>query len=182
MNNLDVLTIETATDKSKELLNNSIKSFGVVPNLHGVLAVSPSTLEAYQQLHALALDSSFTKEELTIVWQSINVEHDCHYCIPGHAMIAHSMKIDSTLIDALENKQPMPTEKFRILQNTTLKILQNRGKISADDVEEFYKAGYGPQQLVEIILVLSQKVISNYVNHLADTPVDGFVKDFLKVK
>lgn len=182
MNNLNVLTLKNAPDKSQKLLQNSIKSFGVVANLHGVLAVSPPTLEAYQRLHALALESSFSKEELTVVWQSINVEHECHYCIPGHTMIAHSMKVDNDLIGALENRQSMPDEKLQVLQDTTLEILRNRGKLSSNNVERFYAAGYGPQQLVEIILVLSQKVISNYVNHLADTPVDEFVSKFTQEK
>jgi hypothetical protein len=56
----------------------------MIPGLHGVLAGAPGILDAYQQLHELFVNSSFNEEELTVVWQSINVEHACHYCVPTH--------------------------------------------------------------------------------------------------
>ena len=45
-------------------------------------------------------------------------------------------------------------------------------------LNKFYEAGYGQQQVLEIILALSQKVMSNYVNHIAETPVDDAFKKF----
>ena len=46
----------------------------------------------------------------------------------------------------------------------------------------FFIAGYGQQQVLEVILGLSQKVISNYVNHVADTPVDAMFEQFTWTK
>ena len=74
MSTLKIHTIETAPEGSKKLLNKSLKAFGMVPGLHGVLADSPETLDAYQKLHELFSNSSFNNEELTVVWQTINVE------------------------------------------------------------------------------------------------------------
>ena len=71
--------LDSAPEGSKPLLENSLKGFGMIPNLHGVMAEAPSVLEAYQQLHRLFQDSSFSNDELTVVWQTINVEHECHY-------------------------------------------------------------------------------------------------------
>ena len=48
---LKVHTIESAPEDSKPLLEQSVKDFGMLPGLHGVLASSPSTLEAYKALH-----------------------------------------------------------------------------------------------------------------------------------
>ena len=64
------------------------------------------------------------------------------------------------------------------LRATTLNVVRNRGVLSDDDVDAFYSAGFAKQQLLEIILILSQKVLSNYVNHLADTPVDAPFQKF----
>jgi hypothetical protein len=55
----------------------------MIPGLHR-FGRSPGILDAYQQLHELFVNSSFNEEELTVVWQSINVEHACHYCVPAH--------------------------------------------------------------------------------------------------
>ena len=179
MNNLDVLSATDAPEASQPLLAKSLKAFGVIPNLHAVMAVSPSVLDAYQQLHHLFQNSSFNNEELTVIWQTINVESECHYCIPAHTFIAHNMKVAPSLNDALRNRTAMPTEKLQALHETTLKVIRQRGKVSNSDVDTFYKAGYGPQQLAEIVLGIAQKVLSNYINHLANTPIDNMMKDFV---
>ncbi|GGZ39119.1 hypothetical protein GCM10007049_35580 [Echinicola pacifica] len=169
---LTVHTIDSAPEKSKPLLQKSKDAYGYVPNLHGVLAGSPQLLEAYQRLHELFSNSSFDADELTVVWQTINVEHECHYCVPAHTAIAHSMKVDQEIIDALRNKTELPTEKLQVLHETTLAIVKDRGFISEEVSQKFFDAGYNQTNLLDIILGLSQKVISNYTNHIAETPSD----------
>ncbi|WP_338813394.1 carboxymuconolactone decarboxylase family protein [Bernardetia sp. Wsw4-3y2] len=172
---LQIHTIETAPDNSKVLLENSTKAYGYVPNLHGVLAGAPGLLEAYQNIHELFANSSFNNDELTVVWQTINVEHECHYCVPAHTAIAKVMKVDDAISEALRNKTELPTPRLEALRTMTLSMVRNRGNISKDDVQAFYSAGFNQRQLLEIILGLSQKVISNYTNHIAETPLDkGF--------
>ncbi len=178
MSTLKIHTIETAPEKSKPLLEGSLKAYGMVPGLHGVLASSPETFEAYQKLHELFSNSSFTPEELTVVWQAINVEHECHYCVPAHTAIANMMKVDATISDALRNETKLPTEKLEVLRDTALSIVRNRGNISDEELQRFYNVGYGQQQVLEIILGLAQKTISNYTNHIAQTPVDAPFKPF----
>jgi len=172
MNKLTVHTLDTAPEGSLPLLQNSIKNFGSIPSLHGVMAESPVVLEAYQMLHKWFQESSFDAEELTVVWQTINVEHQCHYCVPAHAAIAKMMKVDDGLVAALRHGDPMPTAKLQALHDTTLLLVRNRGVVDPGDVQKFYDAGYDQKALLEIILGLAQKVMSNYINHLADTPID----------
>ncbi len=179
MTSLKIHTIESAPEASKPLLQGSQKAFGMIPNLHGILATSPQVLEGYQKLHELFCNSSFNAQELTVVWQGINVEHECHYCVPAHTGIAHAMKVDPALTDALRNEQPMPTTKLQALLDTTLIIVRNRGHISQEQLDSFYAAGYGEQHLLDIILGLSQKVMSNYINHIGNTPVDESFEQFV---
>ncbi|QDE32360.1 carboxymuconolactone decarboxylase family protein [Shewanella polaris] len=178
MTSFTIHTFESAPEESKAILEGAKKQMGMVPNLFAVLAESPSTLKAYQQLHQLFTETSFDAEELTVVWQTINVEHECTYCVPAHTGIAHSMKVDPAITEALRNKTAMPTAKLQALHEATLSIVRNRGNISETELETFYAAGYGQQQVLEIILGLSQKVISNYTNHVAKTPVDDVFKKF----
>ncbi|MGO2103412.1 MAG: carboxymuconolactone decarboxylase family protein [Psychroflexus halocasei] len=172
MTTLKVHNIETAPEESKGLLEQSQKSNGMIPNLHGVLAGAPKILEAYQTLHELFTKSSFNNEELTVVWQAINVEHECHYCVPAHTGIAKMMKVDDDITEALRNETPLEDAKLEALRTMTLGIVRNRGNVSQEDLDAFYEAGYGEAQVLEIILGLSQKTISNYVNHIANTSVD----------
>ena len=170
--NFEQHTRETAPTESQPLLDNSHKAFGMIPNLHAVMATAPAVLEAYQALHKLFQQTSFDAEELTVVWQTINVEHECHYCVPAHTGIAHMMKVDSAISDALRNRSELPTKKLQVLRITTLALVRNRGRLSEKELTAFNEVGYGNRQLLEIILGISQKVMSNYVNHLAQTPVD----------
>lgn len=182
MSNFKIHTIESAPEASKPLLEGSLKAFSMLPNLHAVLASAPGALDAYQKLHELFTNTSFNAEELTVVWQTINVEHECHYCVPAHTGIAHSMKVDPALTEALRNGQAMPTEKLQALHDVTLSMVRNRGNVSEQDMQAFFAAGYGQQQILEVILGLSQKVISNYVNHVAKTPVDPAFEKFAWTK
>ncbi len=178
MTTLKVNNIETAPEGSKALLEQSLKANGMIPGLHGVLAGSPGLLEAYQTIHKLFTESSFDKEELTVVWQSINVEHECHYCVPAHTAIANMMKVDSAITEALRNETPLANPKLEALRTLTLTIVRNRGHVTKSDLDAFYAAGYGEQQVLDIILGVSQKVISNYTNHIANTAVDAPFQKF----
>ena len=172
MSNFELYNLETAPEAAKNLLEKSIKGFGMVPNLHAVMAESPALLDAYQQLHGLAQNASFDNEELTVVWQTINVEHNCHYCVPAHTAIANMMNVDAQITEALRNQTPLESTKLETLRDTTLLMVRNRGMIDSADVDTFYAAGFSKQNLLDIVLVLAQKVMSNFTNHLADTPVD----------
>lgn len=171
-------TKETAPQASQPLLENSEKAFGRLPGLHKVMAESPQLLEGYQVLHKLFQDTSFNAEELTVVWQTINVEHECHYCVPAHTGIAHMMEVDPALTEALRNREAMPNAKLQALHETTLEMVRNRGHLTQETIDAFFAAGYGPKQLLEINLGLAQKVMSNYVNHYAETPVDEVFKRY----
>lgn len=178
MTTLKIHNIESAPTEAKPLLENSQKAYGMIPGLHGVLAASPQLLKAYQELHQLFTETSFNNDELTVVWQTINVEHACHYCVPAHTGIAKMMKVDDAIINALRDETPLEDAKLEALRTLTLSITRNRGNVSQADLEAFYAAGYGEQQVLEIILGLSQKVISNYTNHIANTPVDEAFQKF----
>ncbi|MEO9274803.1 carboxymuconolactone decarboxylase family protein [Marinomonas sp. 5E14-1] len=175
-------TLETTPEGSKAILEGAVEQLGKIPGLYAVMAESPEILTAYTQLHQAFTNTSFNAEELTVVWQTINVEHECHFCVPAHTAIANMMGVDPALTDALRNSQPMPTPKLQALQDLTLSIVRNRGFASDAELEAFYAAGYAQKQVLEIILGLSQKVISNYVNHVAKTPVDEMFQQFAWTK
>jgi len=180
MTEFTLYTPGNAPELAKPLLAKSVAAFGMVPNAHAVMAEAPTLLEGYQVLHELFQKTSFNAEELTVVWQSINVEHNCHYCVPAHSAIAAAMKIDQGIVDALVNQTPLASPKLEVLRETTLAMTRERGVVNETQIEKFFAAGYGRQQLLEIIVGLSQKVMSNYANHLADTPVDEPFKKYQK--
>jgi alkylhydroperoxidase family enzyme len=178
MTDFTVHTLDSAPPSSKPLLEKSVKSFGSIPNLHGVMAEAPAVLQAYQDLHQLFMQSSLSAAEKTVVWQSINTEHECHYCVPAHTAIANMMKIDASIIEALKHNKTLDDTKLQQLRDTTLALVRQRGRLSEQQLAAFYAAGYAKQHLLEIVLGISQKVMSNYINHIADTPLDDAFKPY----
>lgn len=164
--------IESAPEGAKPLLEKSQKGFGMIPGLHAVMAESPQVLEAYQTLHRLVSDSSFDNDEKTVVWQTINVENACHYCVPAHTGIAKMMEVSDDIIEPLRNETPLPNEKLEALRDFTLAVMRKQANVSQQDLDAFFNAGYGHRQVLDVILTLSQKTMSNYINHIAQTPVD----------
>ena len=168
----------SAPEASKELLARSMKANGRIPGLHATMAEAPGLLEGYQLLHKLFLDSSFDKDELTVIWQSVNVEHSCHYCVPAHTGIAKAMKVDDTITDALRDGTTLPNERLEALRTFTLAMVRERGNVDEAAVQAFLDSGFTKRQVLEVILGVSQKVMSNYTNHLAQTPVDAPFEKF----
>jgi alkylhydroperoxidase family enzyme len=168
----------SAPEAAKPLIDKSQEVFGRLPSLHAVMAEAPAVLEGYQTLHELFQKTSFDADEITVVWMTINVEHACHYCVPAHTGIAKMMKVSDDIINALRDETPLPSDKLEALRNFTLEVVRKRGEVSKDDLEAFYGAGYGQKQVLEVILGLSQKVMSNYINHIAQTPIDEPFKKF----
>jgi len=170
--------VDSAPEEAKPLLENSLKTFGMIPNLHAVLAEAPNGFKAYTQLHELFTNTSFNKDEITVIWQTINVENECTYCVPAHTGIAKQMGVSDEITNALRDETPLPDEKLEALRQFTLQVMRKRGHIGAADLQAFYDAGYGPRQVIEVIVGLAQKTISNYVNHIAETPLDEPFKAF----
>lgn len=172
-----VHNLDSAPDQATSLLKDSQASFGMIPNLHGVMAEAPTVLDAYKKLHELALATSFNNEEKTVIWQTINIEHQCHYCVPAHSAIARAMRVPEQIDNALREKADLPNTKLNALRSFTLAVIRNRGKVEKE-INDFIQAGYNNQNALEVILFVSQKVMSNYINHFANTPVDEAFKAF----
>ena len=164
--------LETAPEGSKPLLENSQKAFGRLPGLHKVLAESPQAYEAYQSLHKLFNETDFDADELTVVWQAINVEHGCHYCVPAHTGIAKMMKVSDEITEALRNETPLPTAKLEALRTFTIQMVRERGNATDAQLEAFFAVGYNHRSVLDVVLGIAQKTMSNYINHVAVTPVD----------
>ncbi len=170
--------VDSAPEESKPLLAASIKNYGRLPGMHRVMAESPKAFEAYQHLHQSFVSSSLNPEELTVVWQTINVENECHYCVPGHTLIAKIMKVDESITESLRNETPLADPKLEALRAFTLRLIRQRGFVSDEHVQEFLDAGFSHQTVLDVILGLAQKTMSNYINHIAKTPLDDATSGF----
>ena len=170
--------LDSAPDASKPLLENSIKAFGRLPSLHGVMAASPGLLEGYQHLHRLAIEgTAFTPEERTVVWMTVNVANACHYCVPAHTGIAKREKIDDDIVNALRDETSLPV-RLEALRDFTLAVRETHGRPEQGAIDAFFAAGFDERAILDVILIVAQKVMSNFTNAIFDTPTDAAFAPF----
>lgn len=167
---------QTAPKDSIKHLQAAEKTFGFIPNLIGMLAESPQATEAYLTLAQLFDKSSFTRVERHLVLLAINRYHECHYCMAAHSAAAEMQRVPGEVIEALRNDQPIADSKLEALRTFATKVVDQRGWLTGEDLQAFFDAGYTEAHVLETILAASYKTLSNYVNHITDTPVDEAFK------
>ncbi len=178
MTDFIIHTRETAPAASNPFLDKLQKAIGFVPGLFGVLAEAPKALEAYDVLSELFKGTSFTPTEQHVVLLTINYENNCGYCMPAHTGLAKLDRVPDDVIEAIRNGAVIADTKLQALRTFTVRVVQERGWVGDDDVQAFLDAGYTKRQILEVIVGMSYKVISNYTNHIANTPVDAAFKKF----
>lgn len=171
---LPTLTLENATEPAKSILEDAKKRTGFIPNMYGNMANSPGVLETYLAGYKrFREDSGFTPPEQEIVFLSISLENACTYCMAAHSMIAEKMsKTPQDAIEAIRADKPISDPKLQALSAFTRVMVSSRGMPSPQDVDRFKAAGYTERQVLEIILAIAVKTLSNYSNHVFDTKVD----------
>ena len=166
----------TAPTDSTGILDSVQKSWGLVPNLHRVLAESPAALEAYASLWSIAEKTAFTPQERNIVYIVIIYENECTYCMAGHTNLSRMAKVEPEAITAVREGRPIADPKLEALRQFAANVTRNRGVVSEADVAAFKTAGYDNRAMLDVLVLAATKLISNYTNHLAQTPLDPFMK------
>lgn len=184
MSVLKLHTIDSTPGKSKPLLQSSIDNFGWIPNQSAYMSESPSLLAAYQWAHDLFIDSSLTEEEKAVVWITSGVENKCGYTIQAHAFIALNKGVDKRVIDALAHEPSRLNARLLALHRFTLAVVHCRGQLGKPAIDSFLGAGFSKQNMLDVILGVSQKNMSTILNSIAGTEIDRRFKwdDFQGLK
>lgn len=171
---LGLLTEDRADIQGAELLRGAKKNLGFVPNMYAEMAHAPGLLSTY--LHGydwFRKHSGFTPAEQEVVFLAISRENACHYCVAAHSMIAEKMsKVPADAVKALREGGEIPDPKLRALADFTRQMVRTRGNPSGEDLRAFVAVGYTEQQVLQVLLAIAVKTLSNYSNHLFETPVD----------
>jgi alkylhydroperoxidase family enzyme len=172
-------TKDNAPQQSQALIEQSIKAYGFLPNLHAVMAESPAVYRAYlDTFEIFATQTSLTPLEQQVVMQTSNYENNCHYCMPGHSMLMKMSGMSGDIIEALREGTPINDSKLEALRTYTRQLLDQRGHLSEDQLNAFFAAGYSKGQALDVLVGLSSKLLSNFTNAIAKTEIDAPVKAF----
>ncbi|NIR44231.1 MAG: carboxymuconolactone decarboxylase family protein [Gemmatimonadetes bacterium] len=178
MSKFTIHTIDSAPADSKELLEDAKDQFGFVPNLLGELAAAPTALRAYMTLNGFLEETSFSPVEQQLIITAVSVANSCEYCVAAHSAGLKQAGLPDEEIDAVREGRSLSDSKLEALRQFVARVVENRGFIEESDLQDFVDAGYSRDQFYEVLVGVAMKTLSNYTNHIAETPLDEQLEPF----
>jgi uncharacterized peroxidase-related enzyme len=171
---LPAQTLNSESPRIRGVLEKAQKQVGFIPNMYARMANSPGLLETYLTGYdRFRKESGFTSAEQEVVLLTISRENGCHYCVAAHSVLADKVSgVPTDVTDAIRDGTPVPDPKLRALSEFTRTLLAKGGRPDRGDVDAFLAAGYTERHILEIILAVAVKTLSNWSNHVFETPVD----------
>lgn len=163
---------QTAPEGSVPLLQQVEKKYGFTPNLMRVLAEAPVALEAYMALSSFLDRTSLAPAERQVVILATSFENGCGYCMAAHSTTAGMIGVPEEVIDALRTGGSLPDPRLDVLATFVRRVVRDRGWVGGEALDAFVAGGFTRGQALEVLVGVTMKTLSNYTNHMADTPVD----------
>ncbi|MDH7445028.1 carboxymuconolactone decarboxylase family protein [Aquimarina sp. 2201CG14-23] len=170
MATINVLTREEVNPTNQAIFDNLNKALGFVPNLFATYAHSETALENY--LNLSNAKTSLKAKEKEAVNLAVSEVNNCTYCLSAHTAIGKMNGFtDEQILELRAGKASFDT-KLDALAKLAKNITENRGRADKEVIDNFFNAGYNKGNLVDTIVLVGDKTISNYLNNATDIPID----------
>lgn len=160
---------EEVSENNQAIFDTLQKGLGFVPNLYATLAYSKNGLErflAYQ--NAKTSLSGKEKEAVNLIVSQIN---ECAYCQSAHLVLGKMNGFnDEQLLDIRNGKSV--DIKLNALVQLAADITKNKGKVASESIDNFFAQGYTKENLVDLVILVSEKTAMNYLHNLTQVPID----------
>lgn len=169
MKKFTVPTREQVAPANQAIFDNLNKALGFVPNLYATIAYSENGLGKYLAFqNAKTTLTNKEKEAVNLVVSQVN---GCVYCQSAHSVIGKMNGFsDEQILDIRRGRSD--NLKLDALVKLAAAITKERGRAEASLVDDFYARGYTNENLVDLILQVSDKTAMNYLHNLTQIPVD----------
>ncbi|MFB6341065.1 carboxymuconolactone decarboxylase family protein [Saccharicrinis sp. FJH62] len=165
----NVPTKEQVSTTNQEIFDGLNKALGFVPNLYATIAYSDHGLKRYLDFqNAKTSLSNKEKEAVNLIVSQVN---GCIYCQSAHIVLGEMNGFDKDQLSDIR-KGKSENIKLNALVKLAADLTENRGNASTDNVENFFAQGYTKENLVDLILQISDKTAMNYLHNLTKIPVD----------
>lgn len=171
MTRIPALDPATATGKQKTLLDAVQKKLGRVPNLMRTLAQAPAALDGYLALSGALASGSLdpkVREQIALTVAEANL---CDYCLSAHSAIGGMVGLSTDEV-AAARQATAGNQKTNAILKLARSIVVNRGELADGDLATARAAGVSDGEIVETTANVALNILTNYVNHVAQTVVD----------
>lgn len=166
-------TVPTKAEVSTQnqgLFDNLQKGLGFVPNLYAYFAKSETALGDYLALQNRK--SSLRAKEREVINLVTSQINGCRYCQSAHTVIGKMNGFSEEQILEIRKGSASFDSKLDALAKFTASVVEHRGRASAESKEAFFSAGYTEANLIDVIIVVGDKIISNYIHNLTEFEID----------
>ncbi|MDX1294241.1 MAG: carboxymuconolactone decarboxylase family protein [Hyphomonas sp.] len=177
MNRLTINTTATAPDASRDILQAIEDGLGFVPNVYGVFANAPAALKGLAALNTAFGETSFSPAECEIIALATSVHNQCPYCVAGHSTFALHHGVDRETVNAVRNGGVSDDPKLQALGQITFRILETKGALSPADMRAFLNADYRTSQVLELLIGIAGKTMTNFAAKILHLPLDDEFAD-----
>lgn len=168
-----VYTKDNAPDASRDWLAAVESKFGFIPNVLGQMAESPAGLAGTVQLMGSVEKTSLSPGEQWLALLTTAFQFNADYCVAANSTAAQMMGVPKQIIEGVRNGEPLADIKFEALRRFVTDMVQQRGKVSQESIQQFFKAGFSKSQLFEVILAIAMETIASYSERALATPLDA---------
>lgn len=170
MRTFNVPTREEVSPNNQAIFDNLEKAVGFVPNLYATYAYSQNALGNYLTL--ANSKTSLSAKEKEVVNLAVSQVNECNYCLAAHTAIGKMNGFTDEQILELRTGRASFDSRLNALAGLAKDITENRGATSEAALDQFFAAGYTKESLIDTIVMVGDKTISNYVHKTTDVPID----------
>ena len=170
MSTFNVPTREEVSENNQAIFDNLKSKVGFVPNLYAAYAHSDTALGDYLAFQNRKTSlSGKEKEIVNLVTSQVN---NCEYCLAAHTAIGKMNGFNDDQILEIRGGSASFNEKFDALAKFVKDATENRSHPSQEAIDNLFAAGYTEENLVDIIIVIGDKTVSNFIHGATQVPVD----------
>lgn len=170
MSNFSVPTRSEVSANNQAIFDKLEKGLGFVPNLYATFAYSDTALGDYLALQNRK--SSLKAKEREVINLVVSQYNDCQYCLAAHTTLGKMNGFTDEQILEIREGHASFDAKIDALATFVLATISNRGKLDNTQVEALFDAGYDKGNLVDILIVIGDKIVSNYLHGITQIPID----------
>ena len=146
------------------------KMVGFVPNLYAYFAKNETALDDYLALQNRKSTLRAKERELiNLVTSQVN---GCRYCQSAHTVFGKMNGFTEEQVLEIRKGSASFDSKLDALAKFTLSVVENRGRATEESKEAFFAAGYTEANLIDVVIVVGDKTISNYIHNLTHLEID----------
>ena len=173
MSDFTVHTPETAPDGSRAALAELRERIGFIPNLAGMIGGAPAAIASFNAQQSALRETALTGAEREVVGITVSLANSSKYSMAAHSTFASKFGLPADVVEALRADKEIADPRVNALREFTRTLIRERGHVGPSDISAMRQAGFGSDQILEVVTQAAYTTMANWVANVGDTPVDA---------